>query len=374
MDCKKISFCIVCGNRLHQLRETLPVSLRQNEGYPELEYVLLDYNSKDGMGDWVRENLSSYLESGLLTYYRTTEPEVFHYSHGKNVAFRLATGEILCNINADHFAGEGFAEYVDRAFQADEKVFLTPIAPRGYGARYYAPADVLGRICLRKTDFEAVQGFDERMNRYGFEDHDFANRLEMLGIKRILMEDPGFHQFVGHGDEERYDAGHDRLEGMYICYKDPSRSELLMMDRDGSFVKGTAVDYSTLDSETPSFGRNLRHIRFLFTVEFNDHRGWMKGRWRREGEEILFDAEGKGFRMVGEDGNLRDAGERGLVFRPVWNKMLIHNMLRFNVYFSSRCIMEDNLEMGRTSVNDGVYGRAVVYRNFDQLPIRVGDD
>jgi len=45
----KISFCIVCMNRLHQLSQTLLQNIRDNEDYSELEFIVLDYNSNDGM-------------------------------------------------------------------------------------------------------------------------------------------------------------------------------------------------------------------------------------------------------------------------------------------------------------------------------------
>lgn len=44
-----ISFCTVCMNRTLHLKETLIKNIRDNSAYPNLEYVLLNYGSKDEM-------------------------------------------------------------------------------------------------------------------------------------------------------------------------------------------------------------------------------------------------------------------------------------------------------------------------------------
>ena len=51
---KKISFCTVCMNRLQYLMQTLPVNIAGNIDYPNLEFVVLNYNSKDDMENWIR--------------------------------------------------------------------------------------------------------------------------------------------------------------------------------------------------------------------------------------------------------------------------------------------------------------------------------
>ena len=98
----KISFCTVCMNRLYHLKQTLPRSIKDNMDYPNVEFVLLDYNSEDGLENWVNTEMSDYIDSGVLVYYKTEEPEHFHRSHSRNVMFKLASGDILINLDADH--------------------------------------------------------------------------------------------------------------------------------------------------------------------------------------------------------------------------------------------------------------------------------
>ena len=62
----KMSFCIVCMNRVHQLKETLLKNINDNGDYDNLEFTILNYNSLDGMDEWLKENMQIYLSSGKI--------------------------------------------------------------------------------------------------------------------------------------------------------------------------------------------------------------------------------------------------------------------------------------------------------------------
>src|ERR1700744_4390042 len=114
-------------NRLHQLKETLPQNLIDNDNYEDLEFIILDYNSQDDIETWIRTNMAEHIRSGRLIYYKTNQPVSWDPSHSKNVAFKLASGDILCSIWADHYTGENFAEFVNTKFNNDDDIVLTPI-------------------------------------------------------------------------------------------------------------------------------------------------------------------------------------------------------------------------------------------------------
>ncbi|WP_315823425.1 glycosyltransferase [Paraflavitalea speifideaquila] len=145
----RISFCTVCMNRTQHLKETLLRNIQDNIDYPQLEFVLLNYGSKDDMHEWVIGQMGEYLESGILKYYKADFPEVFKMSHSKNMAFKLATGDILCGLDADNYTGPGFAHYINKLFVKDNNIFLAPpwIGP---GKKWW---DVQGRLCLWKKTF-----------------------------------------------------------------------------------------------------------------------------------------------------------------------------------------------------------------------------
>src|SRR6187402_1563632 len=101
-----ISFCTVCMNRLHHLSQTLPVNLEANRDFPEVEFVLLDYNSSDGLEDYMQTNYGELIRTGRISFFRTVEHAWFRRSHSRNIAFRLAKGDIVCNIDADNYTGD----------------------------------------------------------------------------------------------------------------------------------------------------------------------------------------------------------------------------------------------------------------------------
>lgn len=102
---KQISFCITCMNRLKHLQETLEKNILDNFLVDEVEFVVLDYNSQDGLEEWIAQSMMKYIEMGILVYYRTTEPAYYRRSHSRNMVFRLAEGEVVCNLDADNYLG-----------------------------------------------------------------------------------------------------------------------------------------------------------------------------------------------------------------------------------------------------------------------------
>lgn len=357
-------------NRLHQLKETLPQNIKDNEDYDNLEFVVLDYNSQDGMEAWVRENLGRYISQGRLVYYRTHEPTAFSHSHAKNLSFKLATGDIVCNINADHYTGPDFASYVNSAFTEESNILLSPIDFHRTKNDYHPPKDVLGKVCLRKMDFLKIRGFDEQIKTYGFEDYDFVNRLEMTGVRRVLIEDFSFLRFIPHDEEERYSlqSGLANIAGIYIHYCTPSISELLFLFNDHTFEKGTLVDNATIGADLFEHAYESRKYKFEFSVK---ETRWIGGRWSNGGRQ-------DGINVYSEDENdyclnkrtsnncsfLLDETEEKAYY-PVSDADTIRNLMVFNFFFRSRGIMEKNLRDKRTQVNDQDFGKAVVFKNFE---------
>jgi glycosyltransferase involved in cell wall biosynthesis len=196
---RKISLCVSCMNRLHHLSETLPRNLADNVNYPSLEIVLLDYNSSDGLENWAQDHLQEWIKAGRLVYFRTTDRPHFCHSHARNLAFRLASGDIVCTIDADNFTGRSFVHYVNERFDRHEHVYLRP----DFDGAHIRLRDVFGRICVRKQDFLRIEGYDEQLVDYGYEDIDLCARLEKVGLAPCFIEDDRFLRYIGHGNRER---------------------------------------------------------------------------------------------------------------------------------------------------------------------------
>ena len=88
-------------------------------------------------------------------------------SHSRNVAFKLAKGDIVLNVDADNFTRFGFAYYVNRLANVipDKGVFIK------------SNQVMHGRIGFYKKDFiELLGGYDEGLVGYGFDDRDLFFR------------------------------------------------------------------------------------------------------------------------------------------------------------------------------------------------------
>jgi len=183
----RISFCTTCMGRLHHLRRTLPTSIEQTRGHSR-QFAVLNYGSRDGLGDWVRDNLREHLRTGLVKYKRLDWPRYFQMSHAKNVAHRMGDGEILCNLDADTYAVEGYCGRVEKEFADNPHKVVR--------------CTQYGKVAIRAVDFHRLRGYDESFTGWGNEDGDLARRARMMGLTQVDVGKAYFAR-LRHGDEER---------------------------------------------------------------------------------------------------------------------------------------------------------------------------
>jgi Glycosyl transferase family 2 len=366
----RISVCTVCMNRLHQLKHTLPQNIKDTEDYKNLEFIVLDYNSQDGMEEWIRLNMASHIESGRLVYYKTTEPTSWSPSHSKNIAFKIATGDIICNIWADYYTGAGFARYANKKFAKNNNIVLTPIDfPKGKKNRHLQ-GDILGKVCAWKADFEKIKGFDEHIDRHGYEDYDFINRLEMIGVKRVLIETSDYLQFISHDNDERFLLPTHDLQGLYVHYCSPSKSILLFLYKNGKFEKGIVTDNFTKNSANYLYAYKPHKDYFSYSL---DEVGWDTGIWIRETDSIRIEAnDGEKYVYEVLDKKetivLNNAGEE---FELITDEETVDGVLKFKHFSYTRLIMEQNLKRQVPIVNSDNFGKALVYKNFHHSAISI---
>lgn len=251
MSQHKISFCTVCMNRTMHLKKTLLQNIHDNAGYSPLEFVLLNYGSRDDLDEWARQELRPYIESGLVVYYHNPDPAYFHMSHAKNMAFRLASGDILCSVDADNYTGQGFATYIHQTFLREYPCFMSP-AGIGPGKKWW---DVQGRICVLREDFNTLRGYDESVMDYGYEDQDFKGRLVADGKKKLIIRDPAYLQAIRHDDTMRIASGFTttRMTDLLVGHYCEDTSEVICLQNDHTFerfyVDRDLLHYQSTDDE-----------------------------------------------------------------------------------------------------------------------------
>ena len=352
-----ISFCITCMNRLEHLQATLEQNILDNCLEGQVEFVLLDYHSSDGLPEWTRTHWGQYLESGVLKYYLTEEPQHYLRSHSRNMAFRLAEGDILCNLDADNFLGEGFAKEMLDVFTREKNIFCISSLYR---------RDVFGRVSVAKNDFLSVRGYNEALVGYGMEDAEFFYRLLKSGLQQRRFTNPEFYKAVKHSDEKRIDEeplGKD-LQAIYLHYIDPYTTEFLMLKQGGSYERGTLCNnrrrYHNLQEMPYGIAYSMDR-RFREVVQGD----WECGSWKEENARLVLDLNGQECHF---DRCKEGLKQNARLFYKVSDKALIPKIVMIVAEALNFMRVERALNAGE-GINPQGFGRGTVCKNFDTTQI-----
>lgn len=216
---KFISVVTTCMNRKEDLKRSLPQNLEDSKSYPNAEFIVLDYNSRDGVEHWIKNNMIDYVRSGRLKFYRCTDSEYFQPNHSRNISFRLATGELVANVDADNIMHKKYLERLNQcATVADQKImivaedFLRPDSGR---------LKLRGRFACYKKDIELLRGFDEKLdNGFSNDDVNFVFRAMMAGFK-----------FVRYEKEFNWDRGGTSNDERVKYIRNPNYHEMQIVNR-----------------------------------------------------------------------------------------------------------------------------------------------
>ena len=357
-----VSICITVMNRLHHIRETLPANLRENDS-PGIDFVLLDYNSTDGLDVYIKSNFNQHLETGRLVYYKCNTEQSYRRSHSRNMAFRLAGGDIVCNLDGDNYAGEDFGRYVQQVFSNEDNICLTGLLNQ------WLP-DASGKLCVKKSDFLDVTGYDENFEGYGFEDYDMVNRLYLAGCKPYTMNKKQFLRGIKHTNTDRliYDRYWQMLEDVYVHFIDANTSELLYLFKDGKWSSATIVNNYTLHSDLQDYSFVTKALE---TPQFKVKNGWHEGRWALQNDSLVL------FHKSAVEVCNRSCSEYRIfestdhLFYHVAEQSLKLEAVSFYTQAANLFLLENNLAEKRIRVNK-TFGNGTVYKNFDQdKPIEI---
>ncbi len=352
-------------NRLHHLQETLLQNLSDTRDEIDIDFVILNYNSSDNMEEWCKRKLSQEILAGRVKYFKTTDPHSFSHSHSKNMLFKLAEGEIVCNINADHYIGEGFSQLIRSVFSQYVSCVLTPADYHNTDSLHVVAKDVFGKVCLRKKDFLSVGGFDERMTNYGFEDWDLVNRLELTGVKRVLLKDPAFLRFIAHSEEERYDLKTE-VPVIFVHHYTPTESEIIYLHKNGRFEKGRIINNKTKGAEKYIYAYKRRTGKFQFSLRSGQ---WQKGSWFDSSPgvmELQYDSRPVTTKKyLKKRGELREFGA-STQFHQIDVGEVVSQLVTFNYLSHNRFLLEANLKTKNSRLNKAKFGHASVTYNFSE--------
>ena len=268
----KISFCTVCLDDLVLLKRTLPDNIRHNEDCENLEFIILDCSHTGQLRQWLNETFAG----GRISYHVFDNAGQYTYAHVKNIIANLASGNILCFLHPGQFTGPRFAAYINKEFSLHTNILLSTMPFELHEpTNDHPPGMMIGTLCVRKIDFMAVGGFNEKMIKPGNNDTELLQRLQAYGLNRKLVTDPAFCHYIDRKAGQGFSLfkGPGQLACIYISHVSPSVSTILFMYKDNHFEKGILTDQLTRFSDDYKilFRRNEFSYRYKF--EGLEHRG-----------------------------------------------------------------------------------------------------
>ena len=232
-------------------------ALERQRDCGEFEIIVADDGSSDATESIVREHALAI--GGVLSFV-TQEHKGFRLAQLRNLAVRSARGDYLVFLDGDCVPHDDFVAghelvrqprrfavggrcYLGRApsealrVEQVRKLGIAPFVPAKERRRlrrvrrrdwiYNAlgwknrPKMIGANFAVHRSDYVAVNGFDNRYVGWGFEDEDFARRLERMGIRRVSAVGeakavhiwhepvPSFHGRARDSDNaERYRSRH----------------------------------------------------------------------------------------------------------------------------------------------------------------------
>ncbi len=356
---KVVTYCITCRNRLHHIRQTLMENIVHNGvGHEYVEFLLLDYNSNDGLAEWIKEEFQSYIDKNILVYYRTNEPQYYLRCHSRNMAFRLASGSIVCNLDADNYLGEGFSRFLIDSFKNEGDFFYTP---------RYLLGDAIGRLCVKKEDFLAVRGYNEDFKGYGIEDIDIYSRLiSDLGLKQEFIANPEYCKAIRHKFEERVSEEFmgKTISDVYIQYLTPNENKYLFLYKNHKYELYHVIHNAIYNMNTFYNDINQIYLDERFRAIYNDE--IERGTWVSDKNTIILNNSVEKFCLNSTDNNLYLSfdDQKYYITTPYLRSRIISLISEINNYLVSL-----DYRINNKIVNPIHFGTGIVYKNFDNKNI-----
>ena len=178
----KISFCVTSRNRLSQISQTLEHNLKMLDGRHEL--ALVNYGCEQGLDDFMVQ-FEPFMKSGVLRYFSAFGVSQFHGAKAKNLSHRLATGDILFNLDGDNFISLDMIDKIVKLFAEHPYAVMHAASSRSTDG-------TCGRIALHRENFYHLGGYDESFLPLYAEDTNLIERAMLLGLPyfHVICESP----------------------------------------------------------------------------------------------------------------------------------------------------------------------------------------
>lgn len=150
------------------------------------QIIIVDWSSRDTS---VIERVARQDSRVLIA--RVEDQIYFNHTKTKNLGVNLSVGEIIIITDADIMIRRRLRGLFP-ALNAEDKLFYRGWIPGGYGT-----------LVVRRQMFDAVGGYDERMEGWGGSDDDLYLRLTLHGLQFAHIP-KGLLSHIEHSEEARH--------------------------------------------------------------------------------------------------------------------------------------------------------------------------
>lgn len=157
-----ISLCVPVHNRTFDLKMVMSGWIEAANNSPPVEIAILDYNSPDDLYEYIQS-----LNNQNIIYRKYSGRSYYHMAHARNLSVLASNGEYISIMSADIYASPNFIVTLR------EKIATGCIWMYGRHAAL---------LTIKREEFMAAGGFDERFEFYGPEDKDLNDRLRRRGL------------------------------------------------------------------------------------------------------------------------------------------------------------------------------------------------
>lgn len=207
----RISFCTTCRDRTYQLRRVFDRNIDSLLAHPQIEWVLLNYASRDDLHEFVMSRLAALPSRFVYAWLASDRP--WHLSVAKNSVHRLGCGSILANLDCDNCIGDAVALITEKLIS--EAVVLHMWTGEAHDGS-------CGRIALHASTFHTLGGYDEGMRPMGYQDKDLLARAAAANFQ-VVSATAARGQTVRNGKAESVRACGDGREATWEKYNTYNR-------------------------------------------------------------------------------------------------------------------------------------------------------
>ena len=154
----KISLCITVMNRTDDFKQTLPHTIKAAKASPPVEIVVLDYDSKDDLAEYIKT------VDYPITYKKSPNHEFFSISHSRNLSVLASSGDYIAILDADITPHENFVQTLRHHIEEERPTWMVE-----YG-RFIHVGDkkfTAGRMLIcKREEFIMAGGYDERFTLF----------------------------------------------------------------------------------------------------------------------------------------------------------------------------------------------------------------